>query len=115
MLHGCGQDAGDFAIGTGMNALAEEHRVLVLYPEQSAHAHWNKCWNWYDPTHHHRGEGEPAMIAALTTHVAAGYAIDGAHISVAGLSSGAAMALILGRTYPDLDASKEMLRFFLKH
>jgi poly(hydroxyalkanoate) depolymerase family esterase len=102
MLHGCGQDASDFAIGTGMNALAEDHRVLVLYPEQSAHAHWNKCWNWYDPTHHHRGEGEPAMIAALTKHVAAGYAVDSAHIAVAGLSSGAAMALILGRTYPDL-------------
>jgi poly(hydroxyalkanoate) depolymerase family esterase len=102
MLHGCGQDAGDFALGTGMNALAEQCRVLVLYPEQSAGAHWNRCWNWYDPTHHRRGEGEPAMIAALTRHVATEYAVDGAHVSVAGLSSGAAMAVILGRTYPDL-------------
>jgi poly(hydroxyalkanoate) depolymerase family esterase len=102
MLHACGQDAGDFARGTGMNALAERHGVLVLYPEQSAGAHWNKCWNWYDPTHHQRGEGEPALIAALTRQVAAGHAVDGARISVAGLSSGAAMAVILGRTYPDL-------------
>jgi poly(3-hydroxybutyrate) depolymerase len=95
MLHGCGQDASDFALGTGMNA-------LILYPEQSASAHWNRCWNWYDSTHHHRGEGEPALIAALTRHVAAGYAVDHDHIFVAGLSSGAAMAVILGRTYPDL-------------
>jgi poly(hydroxyalkanoate) depolymerase family esterase len=102
MLHACGQDAGDFARGTGMNALAERHGVLVLYPEQSAGAHWNKCWNWYDPTHHQRGAGEPALIAALTRHVAAGHAVDGTRISVAGLSSGAAMAVILGRTYPDL-------------
>jgi poly(hydroxyalkanoate) depolymerase family esterase len=102
MLHGCGQDASDFALGTGMNVLAEEHQVLILYPEQSAGAHWNRCWNWYHSSHHHRGEGEPALIAALTRHVAAGYAVDHDHIFVAGLSSGAAMAVILGRTYPDL-------------
>ncbi|MGZ5182772.1 MAG: extracellular catalytic domain type 1 short-chain-length polyhydroxyalkanoate depolymerase [Ramlibacter sp.] len=102
MLHGCGQDAADFALGTGMNGLAEECRALVLYPEQSAAAHWNRCWNWYDPTHHRRGEGEPAAIAALTRHVAAEYAVDGARIAVAGLSSGASMAVILGQTYPDL-------------
>jgi poly(hydroxyalkanoate) depolymerase family esterase len=102
MLHGCGQNAGDFALGTGMNELAEQLQVLVLYPEQSTSAHWNKCWNWYDPTHHVRGEGEPALIAALTQHVAAEYAVDSTRISVAGLSSGAAMAVILGRTYPDV-------------
>jgi poly(hydroxyalkanoate) depolymerase family esterase len=102
MLHGCGQNASDFALGTGMNALAEQRQVLVLYPEQAADAHWNKCWNWYDPAHHRRGEGEPALIAGLTQHIAARYAVDGRRVSVAGLSSGAAMAVILGRTYPDL-------------
>jgi poly(hydroxyalkanoate) depolymerase family esterase len=102
MLHACGQDADDFALGTGMNALAEERQVLVLYPEQSIGAHWNKCWNWYDPTHHQRGAGEPALIAALTRHIAASYAVDATRIAVAGLSSGAAMAVTLGWTYPDL-------------
>jgi poly(3-hydroxybutyrate) depolymerase len=47
MLHGCGLDATDFAAGTGMNALAEEHGCLVLYPEQPCDAYWNRCWNWY--------------------------------------------------------------------
>lgn len=102
MLHGCGQDASDFALGTGMNVLAEEQQLLILYPEQSPSAHWNRCWHWYDRMHHHRDEGEPALLAALTRHVAAGYAVDCARIFVAGLSSGAAMAVILGRTYPDL-------------
>jgi poly(hydroxyalkanoate) depolymerase family esterase len=102
MLHGCGQDATDFARGTGMNVLAETYGCLVLYPEQSCSAHWNKCWNWYDPTHQRRGEGEPALIAGLTRRIMAEHVVDASRVAVAGLSSGGAMAVILGRTYPDL-------------
>lgn len=102
MLHGCGQDAGDFAAGTGMNTLAQEHGCLVLYPEQSCSAHWNRCWNWHDRTHQLRGEGEPALIAGLTRRIMAEHAVDAERVAVAGLSAGGAMAVILGRTYPDL-------------
>ncbi|MDY0960634.1 PHB depolymerase family esterase [Massilia sp. CFBP9026] len=102
MLHGCGQDAADFAAGTGMNALAEKQGCLVLYPEQSCSAHYNKCWNWYDRAHHRRGEGEPALIAGLTRRIMAEHAVDPGRVAVAGLSAGGAMAVILGRTYPDL-------------
>ena len=102
MLHGCGQDAADFAAGTGMNALAEQQGCLVLYPEQSFSAHYNKCWNWYDRAHHRRGEGEPELIAGLIRRIMAAHAIDSGRVAVAGLSAGGAMAVILGRTYPDL-------------
>ncbi|MFL6634581.1 MAG: alpha/beta hydrolase family esterase [Massilia sp.] len=102
MLHGCGQDATDFARGTGMNGLAETYGCLVLYPEQSCSAHWNRCWNWYERTHQRRGEGEPALIAGLTRRIMAEHAVDASRVAVAGLSSGGAMAVILGRTYPDL-------------
>jgi poly(hydroxyalkanoate) depolymerase family esterase len=105
MLHGCGQDADDFALGTGMNQLAEEARCIVLYPEQSSDANWNRCWHWHHQSHHQRGDGEPAFIAALTRQVIGAYAIDRGRIWVAGLSAGAAMAVILGRTYPDLFAA----------
>jgi poly(hydroxyalkanoate) depolymerase family esterase len=102
MLHGCGQDASDFARGTGMNELAEQAQCLVLYPEQSSQISWNRCWNWYDQAHHERDEGEPALIADLTRTVIAQHAVDASRVSIAGLSSGGAMAVILGRTYPDL-------------
>lgn len=102
MLHGCGQDASDFAAGTDMNALAQEHGCLVLYPEQPSSAHWNRCWNWYDRSHHRRGAGEPALLAGLTRRIMAEHGVDPARVAVAGLSAGGAMAVILGRTYPDL-------------
>jgi poly(hydroxyalkanoate) depolymerase family esterase len=102
MLHGCGQDADDFALGTGMNQLAEDARCLVLYPEQSSDANWNRCWHWHHQSHHQRGDGEPAFIAALSKQVIAEYAVDPKRVWVAGLSAGGAMAVILGRTYPDL-------------
>lgn len=102
MLHGCGQDAADFARGTGMNWLASEYGCLVLYPEQPCSVHWNRCWNWYDQAHQRRGAGEPALIAGLTRRIMDEHAVDAGRVAVAGLSSGGAMAVILGRTYPDL-------------
>lgn len=102
MLHGCGQDADDFANGTGMNALAEKYHCLVAYPEQSSGANGAKCWNWFEEAHHHRGQGEPALIAGVATKIMSDYAVDAGKVFVAGLSSGGSMAVIMGRTYPDL-------------
>jgi len=105
MLHGGGQDADDFALGTGMNELAQEAGCLVAYPEQSTDANWSRCWNWFDDAHHRRGQGEPALIAGVVRKVMAEHAVDRTRVYVAGLSAGGAMAVILGRTYPDVFAA----------
>ena len=102
MLHGCTQNPEDFAAGTGMNALAEEHRLLVVYPAQTGGDNSMSCWNWFRPGDQARDGGEPAIIAGLTESLRDEYAIPKDRVFVAGLSAGGAMAAIMGETYPEL-------------
>ena len=105
MLHGCTQSPDDFAAGTQMNSLAEQHGFMVVYPAQCANANGAKCWNWFRSEDQSRESGEPALIAGITREVAASYRIDERRIFVAGMSAGAAMAVVLGATYPELYAA----------
>ncbi|MEO5579082.1 MAG: PHB depolymerase family esterase [Gemmatimonadaceae bacterium] len=105
MLHGCTQDADNIARGTRMNSAADARKFVIAYPEQPASANALRCWNWFAPAHQQRDRGEPALIAGITRQVMKDTNIDSARVYIAGVSAGAAMALTLMYSYPDLYAA----------
>ena len=108
MLHGCTQSADDFARGTRMNDAAERGGFLVLYPEQSVVAHPQKCWNWYRAEHSTRGRGEAAILAGMIDSVARAEGVSASHVSLVGMSAGAAMAANLAVAYAERYAAVAM-------
>ena len=101
LIHGCKQTAEDFARGTRIEVAADRAGVLVLMPDQKDSANPYRCWNWFD-RRTADGKGEAAIVAAMIRKVARSYAVDGRRVVVAGMSSGAALAAILGVRFPRL-------------
>lgn len=105
MLHGCSQNAQDFEAATLMNDLAEKQGFYVVWPTQPSSKNAGKCWNWFDTLSQVRDSGEPAELVAVVDEAKKRHAIDADHVYVAGISAGAAMAVVLGATYPDVFAA----------
>jgi poly(hydroxyalkanoate) depolymerase family esterase len=104
MLHGCTQTPEDFARGTAMNARADAAGMIVVWPAQARGDNAQSCWNWFSGADQQRDRGEPAILAGLARDVAARHGVPGGAVFAAGLSAGAAMAVILGQTYPEVFA-----------
>ncbi len=94
MLHGCSQDARGLARGARIDALADQQRLIVLYPQQSVRANPMRCWNWFS-ARTRDGAGEAAAIVALVRQVLRRYPIDRTRVYVAGMSAGGAMTTTL--------------------
>jgi poly(hydroxyalkanoate) depolymerase family esterase len=108
LLHGCNQTAEQFAAATRFTALADRHGFLLVTPKQSRVHSPAGCWRWFDGSHQLRGAGEPAVLAGITATVLAErsrWRVDDSRVYVAGISAGAAMALTLGATYPEVFAA----------
>lgn len=108
MLHGCTQDPAAFAAATSMSHAADRYGFVVVYPGQDRGHNPQRCWNWFLPEHQQRGAGEPEAIAGILRDLIetdSRCTIDPGRVFVAGMSSGAAMAVILATCYPDLFAA----------
>lgn len=101
MVHGCTQDAADFARGTRVNIDAAREGYVVLWPQQRAANHAQKCWNWYVPAHTRRGAGEIAQLHELVERTVAEHEVDPAHVFMAGISAGGAMVVNYAAAYPE--------------
>jgi poly(hydroxyalkanoate) depolymerase family esterase len=105
LLHGCGQDAGGFALATGFMALADRIGAPLLLPEQQAGNNGGRCFNWFEPDDTRRGGGEAASIRQMVAHALRQFRGDAEQVFVAGLSAGGAMAAALLAAYPDVFAA----------
>jgi poly(hydroxyalkanoate) depolymerase family esterase len=104
MLHGCAQDATQFAAATRMNAAAQERGCALLYPEQSTRANTLRCWNWFEPEVL-KGSGEAGLVARLVQDVLRRQPVDPQRVYAVGMSAGAALAGILTVRYSALFAA----------
>jgi poly(hydroxyalkanoate) depolymerase family esterase len=101
VLHGCTQNAADFADAAGWFALADRHGFAVLLPQQQRANNFTLCFNWFKSGDIRRGQGEAASIMAMTASATARYDIDTERVFITGLSAGAAMAGAMLATYPE--------------
>lgn len=100
LLHGCEQNAADFAKGTHIIDWAEKKKFIVLLPEQNQAFNPYKCWNWVLPVNNTR-TGEPQVVITMLDEVIRKYHGDANRVFAAGMSAGAAMVNILGNCYPE--------------
>lgn len=108
VLSGCTVDASTVAATTGMNALADQKQFIVAYLQQMVFNNPALCWNFFLPGNQIRGGGEAAEIAGITQTVentTSRWTINRHRVYITGISSGGAMSVNMGVTYPDLYAA----------
>ena len=64
VLHGCTQSAAEDHFGAGWSTLADRYGFALLLPEQQPSNNPNGCFNWFQPEHSRRDQGEPFSISA---------------------------------------------------
>jgi poly(hydroxyalkanoate) depolymerase family esterase len=104
-LHGCTQTDDVYRQLSGWDKLAESKNFIVVFPKQTSARSSQLCWNWFKATDDQRSSAEPSMIAGLATAIKGTYSVDSHRVYVAGFSAGAAMATVMGATYPDVFAA----------
>lgn len=104
VLHGCGQSAAGYDLGSGWSRLAEERGFAVLFPEQTTANNSHRCFNWFVREHSRRGSGEALFIREMIAYMLERHALDPRQVFITGLSAGGAMAAVMLATYPDVFA-----------
>ena len=99
LIHGCRQTADEVVHATRITELADEMGCIVLLPHQHPRANAWGCWNWFDRATA-AGRGEPAILLAQLRAARHKYRVHPRRVYVAGLSSGGALAAVLGIRKP---------------
>lgn len=96
VLHGCHQTHRDIQSISALERYADAEQAILLYPFVTSYSEYRQahCWGWWLDAHRRRGAGEPGDVRRLADAVERDYPIDPQRRFIAGLSSGAAMAVV---------------------
>lgn len=104
VLHGCTQTAANME-AAGWNAIADQYKFTVVYPEQTTSNNPVRCFNWAgeygDPANLVRGQGENESIMQMIDKAITAHGSDPNKVYVVGFSAGAAFASVLAATWPE--------------
>ena len=104
VLHGCTQTAAGYDLGAGWSTLADRYGFALLLPEQQRSNNPNGCFNWFQPAHSRRDQGEPLSIRQMIEKSVVDQGIDRHRVFITGLSAGGAMTSNMLACYPEVFA-----------
>lgn len=107
VLHGCQQTHDDVLRDWGLVAAADRYRFILVAPFITSYdgVRSPNCWGFWLDQHRHQGRGEPEDLRQIGLHVEARFSIDPRRRYITGLSSGAAMAVVLSVTHNEYFAA----------
>lgn len=97
-LHGCSQTA-DAYTAAGWNALADQHRFLVAYPQVTSNL---SCFDWFSAAQQTRSGAQVTSVLQMVQHLVTTKGVDPTRVYVTGLSAGGAMTGVLLAVAPDV-------------
>jgi poly(hydroxyalkanoate) depolymerase family esterase len=97
ILHGCDQDHHAVRHVSNFDRVADEHGIIVVYPFVTSYdtPRMKNCWAFWSRSENRAGAGEVEDLWQILRSVRAQYKGDASRLHVAGLSSGAGMAIAL--------------------
>ncbi len=104
VMHGCTQNARDYAAGAGWIQLSERLKVALVMPEQTQANNSNRCFSWFLRSDNRRDQGEALSIRQMVDKMRADHGVDPKRTFVTGLSAGGAMTSVMLATYPEVFA-----------
>ncbi|MBL9017317.1 MAG: PHB depolymerase family esterase [Myxococcales bacterium] len=104
VMHGCTQTAAAME-AAGWNALADQYKFTVVYPEQNTANNPVRCFNWAgeygDTANLVRGQGENLSIIQMVDKAIASHGADSSRVYLVGFSAGGAFVPVMLSTYPE--------------
>ena len=101
VLHGCSQQASSFRAGGNLETVAEQYGMILAVPEVPNGGVIAGCWDYYGANQGRTIKHSKPLIE-LGQHLAARADVDANQLYVAGLSSGATQAQVVGCLAPEL-------------